>query len=291
MVAHEERDEMIMRYLHVLCSATILLSGSLRSQSLDSARAYYPLAIGDIWQYAYADLWINPPAYESFQTRSISSDTVLQNALRYFVISTKGSPIKTYLRMDSATATVYSWNGTTDVTAESLQARPGDHVGSLICSAGSQSVFGDTIPVKSFMVPGGGYTLGYGFGMVSTYDESFGLPRGDILLYARIDGKEYGTMLSVTDARSVPIHFTLNQNFPNPFNPATKIKYSIEKSDFVMLRVFDGLGREISTLVNQLEPPGDHEAIFDGKGLATGIYRYRLTVGNESLSKQMILLK
>jgi hypothetical protein len=88
-------------------------------------------------------------------------------------------------------------------------------------------------------------------------------------------------------------NFQLNQNYPNPFNPTTKIEFSLAGNApvNVKLKVYDVLGKEIQTLVNDKKSPGHHSVIFDGKKLASGIYFYKLSVGEFSFSKKMILLK
>ena len=88
----------------------------------------------------------------------------------------------------------------------------------------------------------------------------------------------------------------LSQNFPNPFNPTTTIKYSIpsaqkDNSQFVRLSVYDILGREVATLVNKQQQPGQYEIKFDASHLPSGTYIYRLTAGGFSQSKKLILLK
>ncbi len=89
----------------------------------------------------------------------------------------------------------------------------------------------------------------------------------------------------------VPLHFTLNQNYPNPFNPTTTIRYSVPKSQFVTLKVFDVLGREIRTLVNENKNVGNYEVSFDASALTSGIYFYQLKSGNYSATKKLVLLK
>ena len=86
------------------------------------------------------------------------------------------------------------------------------------------------------------------------------------------------------------------QNYPNPFNPTTQIKYQIPNEGFVTLKVYDILGREVATLVNQKQSIGRYEKKFDASRLAAGVYIYRLTVnsglnGNFTASKKMILMK
>ncbi len=88
-----------------------------------------------------------------------------------------------------------------------------------------------------------------------------------------------------------PKRFSLKQNYPNPFNPKTKIKYETAKNGFVNLKVFDVLGREIKTLVNENKNVGYYEIDFDATNLNSGIYFYKLTTNNFSEMKKMILVK
>ncbi len=83
----------------------------------------------------------------------------------------------------------------------------------------------------------------------------------------------------------------LMQNYPNPFNPGTKIKFVIPKSSFVNLKVYDVLGREVATLVNEEKHPGSYGIVFDGSNLPSGIYLYKLNAGNFTSTKKLILLK
>jgi len=88
-----------------------------------------------------------------------------------------------------------------------------------------------------------------------------------------------------------PITFALYQNYPNPFNPSTKIKYSIPGTSFVTLKIYDILGREMSTLVNEEKLSGNYEIEFNGRGISSGIYFYKIQTGDYSLVKKMILMK
>jgi phosphatidylserine/phosphatidylglycerophosphate/cardiolipin synthase-like enzyme len=89
----------------------------------------------------------------------------------------------------------------------------------------------------------------------------------------------------------IPEKYTLEQNYPNPFNPSTTIRYSIPNNVLVILRVYDILGREIKTLVNQKQVAGKYEANLDMTGFASGIYIYKLQAGNFIDNKKMILIK
>ena len=88
-----------------------------------------------------------------------------------------------------------------------------------------------------------------------------------------------------------PNQFYLSQNYPNPFNPTTKIKYSIPNSSFVTLKVFDILGREIETLINEEKTAGNYEIDFDASQLSSGIYFYQLKSGEFIQTKKMILIR
>jgi PKD repeat protein len=88
----------------------------------------------------------------------------------------------------------------------------------------------------------------------------------------------------------IPKILTL-KNYPNPFNTATRISYSIPRSAMVTIKVYDVLGKSIATLVDEIKQPGNYEVNFDGSNLASGIYIYSIKMGNETLTKKMFLMK
>ena len=89
----------------------------------------------------------------------------------------------------------------------------------------------------------------------------------------------------------IPDNFSLKQNYPNPFNPSTVISYSIPKSGMVTLKVYDVLGKEVASLINEVKTAGSYEFQFNGSSLSSGVYFYRLQSGNFSDTKKMFLLK
>ena len=97
--------------------------------------------------------------------------------------------------------------------------------------------------------------------------------------------------LGVDDDSSIPKNFYLSQNYPNPFNPSTKIDYKVSVQGLVSIKIYDVLGNEISTLVNEEKSVGKFEIEFNGKDLPSGIYFYQLNAGNFITTKKMILLK
>ncbi|MCL5028587.1 MAG: T9SS type A sorting domain-containing protein [Bacteroidetes bacterium] len=90
---------------------------------------------------------------------------------------------------------------------------------------------------------------------------------------------------------NIPKEFFLYQNYPNPFNPSTKIRFEIPKTSFVKLIVYDILGREIAVLINKEMKPGSYETIFNARGIASGVYFYRIETGSFSQTKKFVLLK
>jgi len=88
-----------------------------------------------------------------------------------------------------------------------------------------------------------------------------------------------------------PISYKLEHNYPNPFNPLTKIVYQIPKDGFVTIKLYDGIGQEVKTLVNEQKTIGSYELSVDGSNLASGTYYYRISVNNFTEIKKMIILK
>jgi hypothetical protein len=92
-------------------------------------------------------------------------------------------------------------------------------------------------------------------------------------------------------SNEIPGKFNLSQNYPNPFNPKTIINFQLSMFSYVSLKIYDVLGREIVTLVNETLKPGTYEAEFSGENYPSGIYYYKLISGDYSETKKMILIK
>ena len=89
----------------------------------------------------------------------------------------------------------------------------------------------------------------------------------------------------------VPSSYSLSQNYPNPFNPVTNLEFGISDLGFVSLIVYDILGKEVATLVNEKLNPGKYKVEFDGSALPSGVYFYRITAGEFTDTKRMMLIK
>jgi len=90
---------------------------------------------------------------------------------------------------------------------------------------------------------------------------------------------------------ALPTCFALGQNYPNPFNPSTTIKYELPRTSQVTLNVYDILGRQVSVLVNERREAGVHEVKFDGRGLSSGVYFYRIQAGEFVATQRLLLLR
>lgn len=102
----------------------------------------------------------------------------------------------------------------------------------------------------------------------------------------------YSNIVSVDENENLVVNdFSLSQNFPNPFNPSTLIEYKIPKSTFVEIVVYDILGKEIATLVEEYKSKGIHKIQFNSNNLPSGVYIYRIKAGNYSETKKMILMR
>ncbi|MEW5800290.1 MAG: T9SS type A sorting domain-containing protein [Bacteroidota bacterium] len=99
----------------------------------------------------------------------------------------------------------------------------------------------------------------------------------------------------ITDVRAqhdqFPVQFSLSQNYPNPFNPTTAIRFQTPEASHVTLKIFDMLGREITTLLNENKSPGTYTVNFDAKNLSSGMYLYQLRAGEKVETRRMILQK
>ena len=118
-----------------------------------------------------------------------------------------------------------------------------------------------------------------------------------------LDGKVFYRLKQIdyngtySNSKSIEINsvnasnFQLYQNFPNPFNPTTSIKYAVTKQEFISVKVYDEIGNEVVTLVNEVKPTGNYEVEWNASAFASGIYYYRLKAGSYIEIKKMVLLK
>ena len=90
---------------------------------------------------------------------------------------------------------------------------------------------------------------------------------------------------------TIPVEFSLQQNYPNPFNPETTINYTLPESGIIQLKIFDVLGRELKTLVNEFSGSGLHSVKWDGSSYSSGVYFCSITFKGKTLNNKMLLMK
>jgi hypothetical protein len=93
------------------------------------------------------------------------------------------------------------------------------------------------------------------------------------------------------NTNNIPSAYNLYQNYPNPFNPVTRINFDVPRQSFVLIKMYDILGREVKTLVSEVKQPGSYSVDFNASGLPSGVYLYRMECSSYSFVKKMVLLK
>jgi hypothetical protein len=283
------------------------------SVTVDEALKYYPLHSGNYWEYKNY-YWELPQYYDSSaHSINVIGDTTLSNNYKYKILLKKnipddGNSERIYERVDSSTACIYRYSvmNNSEYLIDSLFAQPGDTVWSrgyytLCIDEYEDTVLALVTEVKEFedrtIIPVLNYKFAKNLGFIGSLSCEFNCASSN-LVYAVIDGEEYGEKItSVNEPINSPIpnRYFLSQNYPNPFNPSTTINYHIPEFSFVTLEIFDVLGNEIATLVNEEKPAGEYEVEFNPASSirypASGIYFYQLRAGTFVQTKKMILLK
>ncbi|MCL4547708.1 MAG: T9SS type A sorting domain-containing protein [Bacteroidetes bacterium] len=116
------------------------------------------------------------------------------------------------------------------------------------------------------------------------YNNSTNLPVRSIRIYNKV-------IMGDVDKETMPSEYKVYQNYPNPFNPSTRIDYELPTAVNVVIKVYDWLGEEITTLVNKYQTSGSYSVLFNGKDLSSGVYFYKIIVDEYSTVRKMILLK
>lgn len=276
---------------------------------LDTANAQYiPLAVGNVYVYQ----WTEIPQTGKYKIKIIK-DSVFSGGFRYFNITLPLTNVN-WIRYDSISGNIMGFVSPggcsytpNEMPLDSLKSRRGDTLkicGNIfnkhICFDTSNiSVFGYSKKRKSFgwdNLTMGGRTFVKDFGLYSaSVSEPPGYGRTDILVGCVINGVVYGdtTLTNINRLSSeIPKDFKLEQNFPNPFNSSTNIKFEISKRGLIELRIFDVNGKFLTQLFRQNLEEGIYNIPFYSVDLSSGVYFYTLFHnGNIVGTKKFILLK
>jgi hypothetical protein len=144
-----------------------------------------------------------------------------------------------------------------------------------------------------FHVNAGQHTLAPGDSAEIFYAVVYGDTLPAMLAASDAAKAQYNAILSAVEEfpSGAPTTFVLQQNFPNPFNPSTSIRFELARRSNVRLTIYDVMGREVKTLVNGAMAPGAHAIAFNGSGLASGVYLFTLKTERFSATRKMLLLR
>ena len=271
----------------------------LLKPSFAQSTAYYPLNVGDFWQY-----WDYMPV--RFVTREVIKDTTLSNGKTYAAIQDDIFSKVIYQRTSGDS--VFRFNTITDQDElfYDFSASPGDTIISIpngsdttdivLLSKGMMEIFGVNRQHWDYLVDLNRYATddeqfhtvvdSIGLSSVSSFGTAAEI-RGAI-----INGIQYGTIININGNVTAMLNdFHLHQNYPNPFNPTTRIQYSIGRKQKVLIKIYDLLGKEIAILVDEEKPAGAYDVEFDASKLSSGIYFYQLQAGDFIETKKMILMR
>ena len=302
-----------MKIKVIFTAGFIFLAANSSLFSQDTASAgFFPLHIGNVWIYSVQSF---PPLPFPYYIFKIDRDSVFNNH-KYFLYNRYNISLLSseWIRYDSATGNLLAYssaggcsNFANDKIIDSLPSSPGNVVNCNYQAFSTRqclnvmviSVF-NNIPtiLKEFKHDGLIYNLTH-------YAKNFGIffscsgepppcSAYSTLIGCIINGIVYGdTTLSGINLTGniLPEVFALSQNYPNPFNPKTIINYELPITNFVSVKVYNALGNEVTTLVNEKQNAGRYSVEFSGESLPSGIYFYKLEAGDFVETKRMVLLK
>jgi hypothetical protein len=265
------------------------------SSTLAISQGYYPLHVGDLWQFN------DDPLHPSVQTESIIADTMLPNGETYAVYSGAFFYPARFIRQVGSKIVYRSYADSVDNTLFDFVAAIGDTI--FKRSADSYWV---ALTSKSYnsSLRQSQWAFTYGFGGLAnggwTIVDSLGLFAVGMepgvwwtLTGARINGQvRYGTILSVpAQGVGTPTSFMLFQNYPNPFNPSTSIRFFTPVRSFVSVLIWDLLGRRVANIHEGVLNSGFHTYTWNAINSSSGIYLCRVQAGDLFTTRKLLLIR
>ncbi len=279
---------------------------------------WWPMQVGNKWVYEVDSFEQNRNQqyeFEGYRYFDIIDYLTLQNNKSYFKVINQyvnNDKDTLYLRIDSTTQKIFIYQKDNSGNwAETLYEDLSADINDTVCTDYSlpdlcQYVsginnfnnWGFNTFKKTYRNGISGFVIQHSLVKdIGFYSSGMGDLNGtsEILKAFRINGISYGDtlLLGIKDKPESNLinDFQLSQNYPNPFNPATKIGFRIAEFGFVSLKVYDVLGREVATLVNEEKKPGTYEVNFNASNFSSGIYFYRIKTGSFIQTKKILLLK
>jgi hypothetical protein len=282
------------------------------SQIDTTKKDFYPLKIGNLWQYRNES--------NAISTEKIIGDTIIDEHFYYSLVNVNTISLISPLRIDSLLRVIIrhggpfwgdSCGGNTPYESSIYHLNETDSTIWNICDGSFleqfirfngiriMNIFGQPREVMEFDYGGIGAVgdtiwfygarLAKGIGLIEEwhYEWSYYILQGAI-----IDGVQHGTIVSIDEQKvEIPHKIALHQNYPNPFNPTTTIMFEIPDRSNVVLKVYNTLGKEINTLMDEILSAGIYEKEFDGSELNSGVYFAVITINHSTFVIKMILLK
>ena len=279
-----------MNAIKIITLALFLLAvNNLYSQTGEAKS----LEMGNKWFYKSIDMFLNTSNYYN----EVIGDTTIQNKQYAIILDNRRDSLYWFQRADSSK--IFVFNKTLMEESVKVDFNTPDTSGLYFSIENDSIFFWNYLRARQCHSAWG--ALGEG---TNCYIKGIGLSEMSYvghsandyteLIAGIIEGEFYGdsTVLNIESFDEQCVRdFSLLQNYPNPFNPITSIQYAVSNRQFVNLKVYDVLGNEIETLVNEELPAGSYQVAFDGVGLTSGIYFYQLRAGDFVQTKKMILLK
>jgi len=294
-----------------------LITSAIDSMPLDSNLfKYFPLKVGNRWTWFRGTLVAPGPGYETMKIQStLYANNHTYYVSKYDVYLSNGNLYYTanlHYRIDSTTGNllIYNSQNQTECLSDSLNSSRGD---SANCTCGygwyrydtsSQNIFNQNFQAKLFSwsnyFEAGGFRK-YAKGIGRVRERNFAVMNfvEFTLRGCLIEGVLYGdtSIVGLVQISSeIPDKFSLSQNYPNPFNPVTHFEFRIADFGLAKLTIYDVLGREVETIVNENLKSGTYEVQWDAANYPSGVYYYQLTVNSGQLTvfretKKMVLVK
>ena len=299
-------------------------------EEIDEALRYYPLEVGNYWEYKEVYSFIPPET--TYFSIEVVADTTLANGQEYKKMRSINNPFQAHYefeevvnednqqvayyleRVDEATANIYQWKPEEEdpfreVLIDSLLTPMNEHHDARRWpnletftayrqsdEGATLSLFGEDIAVRKFIIDGllfYEYFLAENFGLSYIYAGEGTYYTSNLIYFKDHLGNEYGesVLVSTPEEPELPQAATLSQNYPNPFNPGTQIDYALPEAAEVRIEVFNLMGQQVAELVNQRQTAGNYTVAFDAGTLASGVYLYRLTTGTTIITQKMTLVK
>jgi len=273
-----------------------------------SQTANYPLHVGDRWEYN--TLPYQGSSSTTFRTQ-IAKDTLMPNGQTYAEFQGDLNYGRKFQRQVGDSVFVYLPSQQTEALLFDFTRLPGDTVSIFPSSFDNDTTLVQLVNRNPLTASGDG-SRSWTFlvdNLIHAVDDEEYLTISDSLgvtyiscfcdpIYLTgsiIDGTQRGTITGVDEPNNIPSSFLLHQNYPNPFNPSTVISYDLPLKSLVVLKVFNTLGQELRTLVDEEQDAGHRNLRFDAANLPSGMYVYRMAVTNahrtQSQSRSMLVLK